>query len=146
MATISSPMGRNPRSGGAGQAASYKKGGTTKYQYKGTVTKGEATKSAAKSGTKSMVAAATKGISSGVSKMTPAQKSKAAQVAGNAAAKRVYNSSGADMNPGLFSIQERLKPYMNVSTTREEMNAAGKKASNQIMKMKKKGGSMKGKK
>jgi hypothetical protein len=29
MATISSPMGRNPRSGGAGQAASYKKGGTT---------------------------------------------------------------------------------------------------------------------
>jgi hypothetical protein len=42
------PMGRNPRSGGAGQAASYKKGGTTKvagvmksggtkYQGKGTV-------------------------------------------------------------------------------------------------------------
>ena len=44
------PMGRNPRSGGAGQAASYKKGGTTKvagvmknggmtkYQTKSTVT------------------------------------------------------------------------------------------------------------
>jgi len=43
------PMGRNPRSGGAGQAASYKKGGTTKvagvmksggakYQGKGAVT------------------------------------------------------------------------------------------------------------
>lgn len=42
------PMGRNPRSGGAGQAASYKKGGTTKvagvmgkggakYQSKGAV-------------------------------------------------------------------------------------------------------------
>ena len=45
------PMGRNPRSGGAGQAASYKKGGTTKvagvmskggakYQSKGSVASG----------------------------------------------------------------------------------------------------------
>ena len=154
MATISSPMGRNPRSGGAGQAASYKKGGTTKvagvmknggtkYQYKGTVTKGKAVSSAATSG----ASAAKKALEARIASMTPAQKAKGAQVAGNAAAKRVYDSSGAGINPTLFSFQEKVKPYMNLPTTKSEMNTAGKKASDKVMNMKKKsGGSMRGKK
>ena len=158
------PMGRNPRSGGAGQAASYKKGGTTKvagvmkkggttkYQYKGTVTKGDVASSAVKSG----VGKASAALQNRIKNMSDAERKKGAQVAGNAAAKRVYEASGATINPTLFRIQEVTKPYMNLPTTKQEMNAAGKKASDQIMKMKKKmggakpmmkkGGSMKGKK
>jgi hypothetical protein len=148
MAKISSPMGRNPRSGGAGQAASYKKGGTTKvagvmskggtakYQYKGTVTKGKVASTAAKSG----ASAAKKALESRVASMSASEKAKAAKVAGNAAAKRVYDASGANINPRLFNFQETVKPYMNVPTTKDEMDAAGKKASDRVMSMKKKMG------
>jgi hypothetical protein len=148
MAKISSPMGRNPRSGGAGQAASYKKGGTTKvagvmskggtakYQYKGTVTKGKVASTAAKSGASS----AKKALESRIASMSASEKAKAAKVAGNAAAERVYKSEGADINPRLFSIQETVRPYMNLPTVKSEMDAAGKKASDRVMNMKKKMG------
>lgn len=144
MATISSPMGRNPRSGGAGQAASYKKGGTTKvagvmksggakYQYKGTVTKGKVAADAAKAG----ASAAKKALETRIASMSAADKAKAAKIAGNAAAKRVYEASGANINPGLYNFQENVKPYMGLPTTKQEMNAAGKKASDKIMSLKK---------
>ena len=144
MAKISSPMGRNPRSGGAGQAASYKKGGTTnvagvmknggaKYQYKGTVTKGKVASTAAKSG----ASAAKKALETRIASMSAADKAKGAKVAGQAAAKRIYDYEGGDVNPVLFGIQETVRPYMNLPTVKSEMNAAGKKASDRIMNMKK---------
>jgi hypothetical protein len=137
------PEGRNPRNP-AGQNAGYKKGGTTKiagvmksggakYQYKGTVTKGKVASTAAKSG----ASAAKKALEARIASMSEADKAKGAKVAGQAAAKRVYDVSGADINPTIFSIQEKVKPYMNMPTTKSEMNAAGKKASDRIMNMKK---------
>ena len=146
-------MGRNPRSGGAGQAASYKKGGTTKvagvmskggtakYQYKGTVTKGKVASTAAKSG----ASAAKKALESRVASMSASEKAKAAKVAGNAAAKRVYDGSGAKANPTLFAIDEVLRPFMGMPTVNDEMNVTGYKASDRIMNLKKekRGGSVK---
>lgn len=139
------PMGRNPRSGGAGQAASYKKGGTTKvagvmkkggspkYQYTGTVSKGKLASNTTKSG----LGVAKKALEDRVKKMTPEQRALAAKAAGSAAAKRIYDLAGGDVNPTLFKIQEKLKPYAGLPTTKEEMEKAGKKASDQIMNLKK---------
>ena len=145
--------------------AHFAKGGAKKkpikkYQYEGTVTKGEAAGSTAKSGAKSAASAATRGFATALSNMTPAQRAAAAKKAGNAAAERIYKSEGADINPALFGIQETVRPYMNLPTVKDEMDEAGRAASRRVMTLKKekrggtakakptmkRGGSMKGKK
>jgi len=135
-----------PRNTGA---TNMKKGGTTKttkrplkkYQYEGTVTKGQQASSAARSGAN----AAKKALEQRIASMSAADKAKAAKAAGNAAAKRVYDGSGAKANPTLFAIDEVLRPFMGMPTVNDEMNVTGYKASDRIMNLKKekRGGSVK---
>jgi len=95
------PMGRNPRSGGAGQAASYKKGGATtkvagvmksggaKYQDKGAVT-------------------ATK---------------KGAVEAAKAAANAIKNQKKPLMNPSKIAVPGSFKPPISNKTLKEYLES-----------------------